>query len=102
MEEIDLARPDENHFTAGFTDEERFWGRKFLEAGFTDTYRFIHGDKVQYSWWSYRAGARARNVGWRIDYFLVSSKISKHVKKAFILDKVTGSDHCPIGIELDI
>jgi exodeoxyribonuclease-3 len=101
-EEIDLARPAENHFTAGFTDEERLWGRKFLEAGFVDTFRELNGDKIQYSWWSYRAGARARNVGWRIDYFLVSSKISKHVKKAFILDKVHGSDHCPVGIELDI
>ncbi len=101
-EEIDLARPQENRFTAGFTDEERYWGRKFMEAGFVDTFRELNGDKVQYSWWSYRAGARARNVGWRIDYFLVSAKIAKHVKKAFIMDKALGSDHCPVGIEIDL
>lgn len=101
-EEIDIARPKENRFTAGFTDEERFWGRKFLEAGFVDTFRELNGDKVQYSWWSYRFGARARNVGWRIDYFLVSAKIAKHVKKAFIMDNVVGSDHCPVGIEIDL
>jgi exodeoxyribonuclease-3 len=99
-EEIDLARPKENHETAGFTDEERKWGRKFIEAGLVDTYRLLNGDKVQYTWWTYRFGARSRNVGWRIDYFLVSAKISKHVKKAFILDSIMGSDHCPVGIEI--
>ncbi len=67
-----------------------------------DTFRELNGDKVQYSWWTYRFGARSRNVGWRIDYFLVSAKISKHVKKAFILDSIMGSDHCPVGIEIDI
>lgn len=101
-EEIDLARPKENHETAGFTDTERLWGRKFLEAGFVDTFRELEGDKVQYSWWTYRFGARARNVGWRIDYFLVSAKIRKQVKKAFILDAVMGSDHCPVGIEINL
>lgn len=99
-EEIDLARPKENHETAGFTDQERLWGRKYLEAGLVDTFRELHGDKVQYSWWTYRFGARARNVGWRIDYFLVSAKIRKLVTQAFILDTITGSDHCPVGIEI--
>lgn len=101
-EEIDLARPKENIGEPGFSEPERLWGRKFVEAGLVDTFRALHPDKVQYSWWSYRMAARSRNVGWRIDYFMVSAKISKRVKKAFILDKITGSDHCPVGIELDI
>lgn len=101
-EEIDLARPKENRETAGFTDIERMWGRKYLDAGLVDTYRELNGDKIQYSWWTYRFGARARNVGWRIDYFLVSAKIRKYVKKAFILDTVMGSDHCPVGIDITI
>jgi exodeoxyribonuclease-3 len=69
-------------------------------ASFVDTFRHLHGDKVQYSWWSYRAFARERNVGWRIDYFFVSESLKDKVKKAFILDEVIGSDHCPVGIEL--
>ena len=101
-EEIDLARPKENVGMAGFTDEERKWGRKYIESGLVDTFRHLNGDKVQYSWWTYRFGARSRNVGWRIDYFLVSAKIAKRVKKAFILDTIMGSDHCPVGIEIDI
>jgi exodeoxyribonuclease-3 len=102
IEEIDLARPKENVGNPGFSDEERLWGRKFLEAGLVDTFRFLNPKKIQYSWWSYRMGARSRNVGWRIDYFFVSAKIIKNVKKAFILDQVTGSDHCPVGIEINI
>ncbi len=101
-EEIDLARPKENHETAGFTDTERLWGRKYLAAGLVDTYRELHGNKIQYSWWTYRFGARARNVGWRIDYFFVSAKIRKHLTQAFILDSVMGSDHCPVGIEITL
>lgn len=100
-EEIDLARPKENHETAGFTDTERLWARKYIAAGLVDTYRELNGDKIQYSWWTYRFGARSRNVGWRIDYFLVSAKMRKHVTKAFILDTVMGSDHCPVGIEIN-
>jgi len=100
-EEIDIARPDSNHESPGFSDEERYWGRKFLDAGFVDTFRHLHPKEKKYSWWSYRAiGARSRNVGWRIDYFLVSAKLMKHVKKAFILHEVMGSDHCPVGIEI--
>ena len=98
--EIDLARPKENIGNPGFTYEEREWMDKFLNPGFKDTFRETHPEKIQYSWWSYRAGARARNIGWRIDYFCVSDKILKNIKKAFILNKVMGSDHCPVGVEL--
>ncbi len=97
--EIDIARPGPNEGNAGFTQEERSWMSKFLESGFKDTFRELHPKKVQYSWWSYRGGARARNVGWRLDYWCVSSKISKKIKKAFILDQQMGSDHAPVGIE---
>jgi len=100
-EEIDLARPKENVGNPGFSDEERYWGREFLKAGLVDTFRDLHPDKKQYSWWSYRALAREHNVGWRIDYFLVSAKIMKYVKRAFILDQVKGSDHAPVGIEIE-
>lgn len=100
-EEIDLARPKDNIGNPGFTDEEREWMTKFLNVGYTDSYRYLNGNKIQYSWWSYRFGARARNVGWRIDYFYVSEKIKKQIKSAYILDKTMGSDHCPVGIELN-
>ncbi len=99
-QEIDLARPRANVGNAGFTDEERAWMSKFLSQGFIDTFREFYPKKVQYSWWSFRANARARNVGWRIDYFCVSKKIIKKISRAFILDKVTGSDHAPVGIEI--
>lgn len=99
-QEIDLARPGPNVGHAGFTDEERNWMSKFLKAGFKDTFRELYPKKIQYSWWSFRGGARFRNVGWRIDYFCVSNKILKNVTKAYILDKVTGSDHAPVGIEI--
>ncbi|PLX27769.1 exodeoxyribonuclease III [Candidatus Parcubacteria bacterium] len=99
-EEIDLARPKENVGNPGFTDEERAWMNKFLDKGFTDTFRYKHPDSIKYSWWSYRAGARARNVGWRIDYFCVSSSIKNKIKKAYIQNDVLGSDHCPVGIEM--
>jgi exodeoxyribonuclease-3 len=99
-QEIDLARPRENEGSAGFTKEERDWLSKLLKAGFIDTFRELNGAKVQYSWWSFRAAARARNVGWRIDYFCVSAKLKRTLKKAYILDQVTGSDHAPIGLEL--
>lgn len=99
-EEIDLARPKENEGGAGFTLEERNWLSNFLKAGFIDTFRFLHGSKIQYSWWSFRALARQRNIGWRIDYFCVSDKLKKQVKKAYILDKTRGSDHAPVGLEI--
>jgi exodeoxyribonuclease-3 len=75
---------------------------KFIKHGLIDTYRLINGDKVQYSWWSYRLGARARNIGWRIDYFLVSAKLKGSIKDAFIQDTVLGSDHAPVGVILEI
>jgi len=100
--EIDLARPKENIGNAGFSKEERNWLDKFLASGFVDTFRHLHPEKVQYSWWSWRAGARIRNVGWRIDYFCVSKKLIKKISQAYILDKVSGSDHCPVGIEVEI
>jgi exodeoxyribonuclease-3 len=99
-EEIDLAHPESNHQNAGFTDLERDWGRKYLTQGLVDTFRHFYPDKVQYSWWSYRFNARVKNMGWRIDYFLVSKSLVKKVDKAYILDQVSGSDHCPIGIDL--
>lgn len=99
-QEIDLARPKENIGSAGFSPQERAWMDKFLQAGFVDTFRQLYPSKVQYSWWSYRTAARARNIGWRIDYFCVSKKISNKVEKAFILNDVLGSDHCPVGVEI--
>jgi len=99
-QEIDLARPKENEGSAGFTMEERSWMSKFLKAGMIDVFREKNPKKVQYSWWSFRAGARARNVGWRIDYFCVSCNILKKVKSSFIMDEIVGSDHAPVGIEL--
>jgi exodeoxyribonuclease-3 len=100
---IDLARPKQNEQTSGFLPIEREWMDRFEEAGYIDTFRLIHPDeKDRYSWWSYRANARVNNVGWRIDYFYVSPELKDHIKDAFILDDVYGSDHCPIGIELEI
>ncbi len=98
---IDLARPKENIGSPGFTAEERSFMSKFLKAGFIDSFRFINGEKIQYSWWSYRAGARFRNIGWRIDYFCLSDKLKGNIKKAYILDKVLGSDHAPVGLEIN-
>ena len=100
-QEIDLARPRENVKSPGFTPQERAAMDKFIDSGFIDTFRYIHGNKVKYSWWSYRAAARERNVGWRIDYFCESDKLRKQVKKADILDMVTGSDHAPVLLQID-
>ncbi len=99
-QEIDLARPKENIGNPGFTTEERNWMSKLLQANYIDTFRELNGDKIQYSWWSYRANARARNIGWRIDYFCVSDKLKNAIKKAYILDKTKGSDHAPVGLEI--
>ena len=99
-QEIDLARPKENAGHAGFTTEERNWFKQLLSAGYLDSFRLLEPKKVQYSWWSFRAGARRKNVGWRIDYFVISAKLRKKIKKAFILDQVLGSDHAPVGIEI--
>ena len=96
--EIDLKNPKTNHFSAGFSDEERGKFTELLSAGFKDTFRTLYPDTVRYSWWSYMYGARAKNVGWRIDYFVVSDRFFDRVKDSFILTDVMGSDHCPVGI----
>jgi len=100
-QEIDLARPKENVGSPGFTPTERSFMNKFLAAGFIDTFRELNGNKIQYSWWSFRSAARERNIGWRIDYFCVSDKLKKSLKKAYILDKQTGSDHAPVVLEIN-
>tara|TARA_Y100000588_G_scaffold392526_1_gene504803 strand:+ start:234 stop:992 length:759 start_codon:yes stop_codon:yes gene_type:complete len=98
--EIDLKNPKTNTRNAGFTIEERNEFDNYIKAGFIDTFREFNQDPDQYSWWSFRSGARERNVGWRIDYFLISEGFRKHLKNAFILQEVMGSDHCPVGIEI--
>lgn len=98
---IDLARPKQNYNkTAGFMQEEIDGMDAFAANGFIDTFRTFNNETVKYSWWSYRGGARPKNVGWRIDYFLVSEKFLPNIKEAFILNDVFGSDHCPVGIVL--
>ncbi len=100
-EEIDLARPKDNKKTSGFLMEERKALAKCLKRGYVDTFRALNPDAVRYSWWSSRFGVRAKNVGWRIDLLVVSEDLMPRVKNAFILTDVMGSDHCPIGIDLD-
>ncbi|MDR2051255.1 MAG: exodeoxyribonuclease III [Deltaproteobacteria bacterium] len=100
---IDLARPEENRNTSGFLPVERAWMDKFVAAGYVDAFRLIQGEKKDaYSWWSYRMKARERNIGWRIDYFFVSDELAPRVKDAWIEADVGGSDHCPVGLELDV
>lgn len=101
--EIDLKNPKANSKTSGFLPVERAWIDRVIEAGFIDTFRYIHGDiESAYSWWSYRFNARAKNVGWRIDYFFISKGLKDKLKDAFILNEIEGSDHCPIGIDIDL
>jgi exodeoxyribonuclease-3 len=98
---IDLARPKENYNkAAGYMQEEIDGMDAYTNAKLIDTFRYLHPDTVKYSWWSYRAGAREKNVGWRIDYFLMSEHFLPQLKAAFILNDVFGSDHCPVGVEL--
>ena len=99
--EIDLKNPDTNHKNAGFSDEEREKFTVLLESGFIDTYRKLYPERVQYTWWSYKTRARERNVGWRIDYFVVSERLMPRVSDSIIYDDVLGSDHCPIGLIVD-
>jgi len=99
--EIDIKNAKSNKRSAGFTDEERAKMTLFLNDGFTDTFRSIYPDKKDaYSWWSYMGNARVKNVGWRIDYFIVSNCIKEHIKDAYIYPEVIGSDHCPVGLEI--
>lgn len=101
-EEIDLARPATNHHSAGFTDEERRGVGNLLGAGFVDTFRDLHPNEQRYSWWSHWGHARENNVGWRIDYFFISAGLRDRLKTADIYENVMGSDHCPVGIELEV
>ncbi|HBC92534.1 MAG TPA: exodeoxyribonuclease III [Pelotomaculum sp.] len=101
--EIDLKNPKSNVGNAGFSPQEREKMTELLEAGFVDSFRYLHPDRAgAYTWWSYMFNARAKNVGWRIDYFLVSKRIQERIQDALIYSEVTGSDHCPIGLELAI
>ena len=97
-EEIDIKNPKTNHHNAGFTDEERGKFTDLLACGFTDTFRYLYPDDVQYSWWSYRFQAREKNVGWRIDYFLTSDRLKPAIESASIHTAVMGSDHCPVEL----
>lgn len=100
--EIDLKNPKTNRGNAGFTDEERQKMTELLDAGFIDTFRYIYPDKKDcYSWWSYMGHAREKNVGWRIDYFIVSKDFAKNVKDAKIFPEIMGSDHCPVGLFIE-
>jgi len=101
--EIDLARPKPNYNkTPGYTQKEIDGMSAHLSAGFTDTWRAAHPNDVKYSWWSYRGGARDKNVGWRLDYMLASNRFVENVSDTFILNDVMGSDHCPVGVELQL
>ncbi len=101
-EEIDLKNPSTNHHSAGFSDGERAKFSELLSCGFKDTFRTLYPEEVKYSWWSYMFHAREKNAGWRIDYFVVSNRIMDRVDDSFILTDVMGSDHCPVGINIDL
>ena len=101
--EIDLKNPNTNHRSAGFTDEEREKMTNLLDSGFVDSFRFVNPDLIDiYSWWSYMFHAREKNVGWRIDYIIVSERITNKIKDVKIYNDVLGSDHCPVGLDIDI
>jgi exodeoxyribonuclease-3 len=99
--EIDLARPKENEKTSGFLAEERAWIDKLISHGFIDTFRLFDDKPGNYTWWDMKTRARERNIGWRIDYFFISESLRRNIKRADIYQQIIGSDHCPIGIELD-
>jgi exodeoxyribonuclease-3 len=101
-EEIDIKNPASNHKNAGFSDEEREKMTQLLASGFQDTFRKLHPQEVKYSWWSYRFHAREKNAGWRIDYFLVSDRLMDQVQDSLIYDTVQGSDHCPVGLQVQL
>jgi exodeoxyribonuclease-3 len=101
--EIDLARPKQNEKNTGFLPKERAWLDKFFSQGLVDIFRRFHpNEPEQYTWWDYKTGARARNIGWRIDYFMLDEKAAKKAKSAYILADVMGSDHAPVGIDIDL
>ncbi len=100
-QEIDLTHPKQNSNTSGFLPEERAWVTRYLENGFTDAYRKLYPERIQYTWWTYISNARARNVGWRLDYHLVSNTLMDSVRAVTIQDQVMGSDHCPVTLDID-
>ena len=100
--EIDLKNPGPNRGNAGFSDEERGKFNELLDEGFTDSFRYLYPDTVTYSWWSYRMKARERNAGWRIDYFIISDRLTDKLKDSTIMTEIYGSDHCPVCLLLDI
>jgi len=100
--EIDLANPKENEKNSGFLPIERAWLDTFVANGYVDSFRLFHDEPDQYSWWTYRFKAREKNIGWRIDYHFVSDDLVSAVKDAFIMPEVMGSDHCPVGVELEL
>lgn len=99
--EIDLKNPKTNRMNAGFTDQERNKMSELLDSGMIDTYRYFYPDKIEYSWWSYRFKAREKNAGWRIDYFITSNSLKERLKDACIYTDIFGSDHCPVGLEIE-
>ena len=98
--EIDLANPKSNEKNTGFLPEERVWIDKYLEHGFVDAFRVLYPERVAYTWWTYRFNSRARNVGWRLDYYLVSESLMDRVEDVVVHDEVMGSDHCPVSLIL--
>jgi len=100
--EIDLEHPKQNQRVSGFLPIERAWIDTFIDHGYIDTFRHFNKEAKNYTWWSMRTAARQRNVGWRLDYFFVNREFMKYVKDAFILNEVTGSDHCPVGIDIEV
>ena len=100
--EIDLKNPAINHFNPGFSDQERNKFTLLLESGFVDSFRYLYPNEIKYSWWSYRANAREKNVGWRIDYFILSPDLKNKLKDATIENDIYGSDHCPVTIRIDL
>ena len=100
--EIDLKNPKTNHFSPGFSDQEREKFNLLLNEGFIDTFRYLYPETIKYTWWSYRSNSRVNNVGWRIDYFIVSDILKDKINEAIIYDEIHGSDHCPVGLDIKI
>ncbi|KPL17547.1 MAG: exodeoxyribonuclease III [Bacteroides sp. SM23_62] len=100
--EIDIHNPVSNKNTSGFLPEERAWIDKFLESGFVDSFRHMHPETVKYSWWSFRSNARSKNLGWRLDYHMLTESLTARIKDAGIMNEATHSDHCPVWVDLDI
>jgi exodeoxyribonuclease III len=100
--EIDLKNPKQNETTSGFLPEERAWLDRYIEHGFVDAYRELYPDRVQYTWWTYRVNARQRNIGWRLDFFMVSQALQPLVQDVIVHDHVPGSDHCPVSLILSV